>query len=446
MFQRSIIAALQDWKESENRKPLVLRGARQVGKTTVINEFGKRFDNYLYFNMENPTHFKLFEMDVPLQEMLPLLFGTLGLERKAGSVLIFIDEIQESPKAISRLRYFYEQLPELHVIAAGSLLENIVDVKESFPVGRVQYMALRPCSFKEFVGALGKGSLLNAITQPEYSQPFHSELMYLFQQYMLVGGMPEAVDRYARHRDLLALDDLFDTLIQAYKDDAEKYVKGNKMTETVRFLLSYGWAFAGQTVTLAGFAGSAYKSREVGEAFRLLEKAMLLELVYPTSSPALPIVPQTKRMPKLIWFDTGLVNFQAGVRNEIIGASDISDVWRGNIAEQVVAQELLALTNKVSQKRSFWAKANNGAEVDFVYLHNSKVYPIEVKNGHNAHLRSLQVFMQQSPADVAVRVWAKPYSVDKVKSSSGKEFKLINLPFYLLYMLDDILEKVEAGD
>ena len=128
------------------------------------------------------------------------------------------------------------------------------------------------------------------------------------RKYAIIGGMPEAVQKYAESQDIIALDDIYETLVQSYKDDSEKYVRGNKLTDVVRFILSYGWAFSGETITLGNFANSGYKSREVGEAFRLLEKAMLLELTYPVSSTQLPSIPETKRMPKLIWFDTGLVS------------------------------------------------------------------------------------------------------------------------------------------
>ena len=165
MFKREIFSRLEDWKQEAHHKPLILRGARQVGKTTVVNEFGLLFDNYLYFNLERKEHVRLFEMDIPLDDLVNMLFASLGKQQKQGSTLIFIDEIQNSPKTIALLRYFYEQRPELYIIAAGSLLENIIDVKVSFPVGRVQYMALRPCSFYEFLGAIGKDNLLTILTQ-----------------------------------------------------------------------------------------------------------------------------------------------------------------------------------------------------------------------------------------------------------------------------------------
>lgn len=443
MFRRNIISKLEAWKQDKKHKPLILRGARQVGKTTVVNEFGSQFDNYLYFNLERNENAKLFEMEIPLDDLVNMLYASVGKVKKEGTTLVFIDEIQNSPKTIALLRYFYEQRPDLYVIAAGSLLENLVDVKVSFPVGRVQYLALRPCSFSEFLGAIGKNNLLAVLSQKaEYTVAFHEQLMHLFNQYTIVGGMPEAVQQYAETQDVIGIEDVYETLVQAYKDDSEKYVRGNKLTDVVRFILSYGWAFSGETITLGNFANSGYKSREVGEAFRLLEKAMLLELVYPVSSTQLPIIPETKRMPKLIWFDTGLVNYQTGIRKEIIGSTDMVDSWRGHIAEQITAQELLTLDDRVGQHRSFWAKPNNGAEVDFIFAHNSKLYPIEVKSGTNAHLRSLQVFMDSSGVNIAIRIWSKPYSVDKVKTIHGKEFTLINLPFYLIGNLRSVLDAV----
>ena len=393
--------------------------------------------------MERNENVKLFEMDINIDDLVSMLFASLGKIKKDGKTLIFIDEIQNSPKTIALLRYFYEQRPDLYVVAAGSLLENLIDVKVSFPVGRVQYLALRPCSFYEFLGAINKNELLAILSQkPELTVAFHEQLMHQFNQYAIIGGMPEAIQQYAETKDVVAIEDVYETLVQAYKDDAEKYVVGNKLTDTVRFILSYGWAFAGETITLGNFANSGYKSREVGDAFRLLEKAMLLELVYPVSSTQMPVIPETRRMPKLIWFDTGLVNYQAGIRSEIIGSTDMVDAWRGHIAEQITAQELLALEDRVGQHRAFWAKPNNGAEVDFVVSHDSRLYPIEVKSGTNSHLRSLQVFMDSSNVDVAIRIWSKPYSVDEIKTVNGKTFKLVNLPFYLIGRIHDILNAV----
>lgn len=443
MFQREILQLLSQWVENDHRKPLVLRGARQVGKTTVVNELGKQFDNYLYLNLENEQTAKLFEIQVTTEELIILLFAQKNMKRKEGRTLIFMDEIQNSPKAVAKLRYFYEETPEIYVIAAGSLLESLIDVHISFPVGRVQYMTLRPCSFREYLGAMGENSMGEILKMPRMTIAFHETLMKHFNFYTTIGGMPEVVSEYAQHRDIVRLSSIYDSLLKGYQDDVEKYAKGEKQTDVIRFILSEGWSKAGQTIKLGNFAGSSYKASDVGNAFRTLEKTMLLELVYPSTSADLPAIGELKRSPKLIWLDTGLVNYSAQIQKEIFGSMDIMSVWRGMIAEQIVAQELLTLDNSVNSKRKFWLRGNDSsAEVDFIYIHNSKVYPIEVKSGHKAHLKSLHSFMDRSSNHVGIRVWTEPFSIDEVVTATGKPFKLINLPFYLIGMLPHILDEI----
>ncbi len=444
MFNRQITNELLKWKTAERHRPMVVRGARQVGKTTIVHEFGKDFENYLYFNLERNDDRDLLEMDMPLDNLIALFFARKGVRQSPGNTLLFFDEIQNSPKTIARLRYYYEDAPQVHVIAAGSLLENVVDVKTSFPVGRVDYLPVRPCSFREFMAATGHSEQLAVMETPEYTIPFHREYMSYFNQYCIVGGMPEVVQHFADHGDVLAIDPIFSRLVRGYVDDVEKYTRTSKLTDTVRFLLQYSPYQAGATITLGKFEGSDYKSREVGEAFRLLQKAMLLELVYPTTSTQIPAMPEPRRMPKLFWFDTGIVNYVAGIKSDLIGANDILDVWRGRIGEQIVAQELLTLNNDINQTRAFWTrgKGENGAEVDLVWRVGSKLVPIEVKSGHNSHLRSLHSFIDDAPIDFAVRVWSGAFGVNDVTTTRNhKPFRLINLPFYLVGILEHIINR-----
>ena len=213
----------------------------------------------------------------------------------------------------------------------------------------------------------------------------------------------------------------------------------------MRHIVTYGWAHAGETITLGNFAGSRYGAREVGEAFNVLAKAMLLELIYPSTSTSMPALPEMKRHPKLAWLDTGLVNYSAGVRDAVISSLNLLDVWRGRIAEHLVAQELLALSNKVLARRSFWTSGKGGstAEVDFTLSHKSNLFPIEVKAGSNSHLRSLHSFIDKAPIDVAIRVWNQPFSTNDVVTTIGrKPFKLVNIPFYLVGNLPHILDNL----
>ncbi len=445
MFKRDILFDLEEWAGKSPRKPLVLRGARQVGKTTIVHQFGKNFDNYLYVNLEDKNAANFFEASRPAAELLIDLFTYYNKPRVSGRTLLFIDEIQNSKSAIAKLRYFYEETPELYVIAAGSLLESLMDTHISFPVGRVEYMAMRPCSFREFLTANGEELLRKRIEEnPGNAINFHQKLSAMFNRYALLGGMPEVINTYVETADIPSLTPIYDSLLQGYRDDVEKYARNRTQLEVIRHILQTGWAEAGKSITLGGFGGSAYKAREVGEAFRTLEKALLLELVYPTTTTSAPIQPELKRAPKLLWLDVGLVNFAAEIQREVFGAQDILDAWRGMVAEQLVAQELLTLTHRVGIRRSFWIrnKAGASAEVDFVWNSGEKIIPIEVKSGNNAHLRSLHSFVNNSElCNLAVRIWSQPLSIDEVKTNEGRKFKLLNVPFYLVGYLPRLVNE-----
>jgi predicted AAA+ superfamily ATPase len=446
MFIRSIETELNTWFSSKYRKPLILRGARQVGKTTVVNSFGKQFDNFLSINLEKSSAKQLIESTDEVKKLMPLLFLYCDVARKTGTTLLFIDEIQSSPHAVALLRYFYEVLPEIHVIAAGSLLETLLDIDKiiSLPVGRVQYLALHPCSFIEYLNAMGDGRFIELIKNATLPQAFHQVLIQHFNIYSLIGGMPEAVARYAEECDIVALSSTYNELLNAYKNDVEKYAETSTQVDVIRYILEEGWAFSGQTITFGEFAGSSYKARETNEAFRTLSKAMLLELMYPTTNVIMPATSDLKKSPKLFWLDAGLVNYSAGIQKEYILSKDLMDTWRGIAAEQIVAQELKALSHNVGQKRNFWMRNKRGstAEVDFVYIHDGKIIPIEVKSGHNAHLKSIHQFMNETNHDIAVRIWSGVYSIDNVKTISGKTFRLVNLPFYMISALSEILNKL----
>ena len=442
MFERNSITELEKWAAKSNRKPLILRGSRQVGKTTLVDGFSRNFENYLYLNFEkNPSAITLFEKEQEIDDLVAEIFLFCNKENKPGKTLLFIDEIQNSKMAIAKLRYFYEaRLPDLYVIAAGSLLETVLNKKVSFPVGRVEYLAVRPCVFSEFLNAIGEKQLEKALSDHRIPEALHSKTMNLFNTFTLIGGMPEVIADYAENKNFVGLSSIYESLLTGYRDDIEKYTRNETMSQTVRHILQSGWKFAAERITLGNFAGSSYKAREMGEAFRTLEKTFILELCYPTTDYLVPIAKDLKRSPKLLWLDCGLVNYAAGVQKEVFGVADILDAWRGKIAEQIVAQELLALDCRVSNQRNFWVrnKKDSDAEVDFILQKDSKVIPIEVKSGHNAKLKSLHLFMEEAPHDIAVRVWSQPFSIDEITTQKGKKFRLINLPFYYVGVLDKI--------
>lgn len=443
MFYRKSINSLRNWAANKRRKPLVIRGARQVGKTTVIEMFAKEFDTFLHLDLERKAHKDIFSINDTPEDVLNAVYLLNNKTKKKGRVLLFIDEIQNSPEAVALLRYFYEDMPEIYVIAAGSLLESLIDIHISFPVGRVEYLALHPCSFSEFLGALGEDAIRDTLLSVELPSAIHHHVTKLFNEYALVGGMPEAVELYAESHDLVALRKVYDTILSGYQDDTEKYARNDTERNVLRHILMNGWRFAGQRITFERFADSNYKSREMGEAFRTLEKAMVLELSYPTVCTSIPISPDYKKSPKLLWLDTGLVNHVAGLQQELFGLKDISESWKGKIAEHIVAQGLFSMEESVLAKRNFWVRnaRNSQAEVDFVQQYDRHLLPIEIKSGDNSKLKSLHLFMEQSPGTLAVRFWNNPLSKDTVILPSGKQYTLLNVPFYYAECVDEVIKK-----
>ena len=301
----------------------------------------------------------------------------------------------------------------------------------------------RPCSFLEFLGAIGNDFDAKLIKNQEVRSVVHDRVIRDFYDYILVGGMPAAVSEYAKNRDILAVKDVYQSLLQSYNEDVEKYTKNPNTVRVIRSILHVGWYSAGKEISFEKFGKTSFSSREMSTAFQTIQTAMLLELVYPTSATQMPLQPNFRKRPKLLWLDTGLVNFFAGIQKEVFSVRDITDVWRGRIAEHIVAQELLTLDDSVLTKRNFWRRDKDGsdAEVDFVYAFDGMAIPVVVKSGNNAHLRSLHLYMDECPHNIAVRVWSQPFSVDEVTTQKGKIFKLINLPFYYVGVLEDILKR-----
>lgn len=444
VIQRNTLNKLRAWRFSETRKPLVLRGARQVGKTTLVKEFAKEYDIFLHLNLEKEDDCALFEANNDVNLLIQAIFMHKRQQQRNGSTLLFIDEIQNSRRAVAMLRYFYEEANHIHVIAAGSLLETVMDLRKiSFPVGRVEFMALRPCSFTEFQNGTGDDFDAENVCNLNVIPAIHERVMRQFREYTLVGGMPAAIVQYAKKRDVLSVSSIYTSLLQTYKDDVEKYSSSTALIKVIRTILEVGWTQAAEAIVFEGFANTNYRSREISEAFQTLSKAMLMELVYPTGEVQSPVLPNQRRKPKLLWLDTGLVNFAVGLQQDVFSTPDINDVWRGRIAEHIVGQELIALNDNILAKRSYWRNDKHGsdAEVDFLYPFQGLQIPIEVKSGHNARLRSLHQFMDATNHGLAIRFWSKPYSVDDVTTPNGKHFRLVNVPFYYAGQVEPILGK-----
>lgn len=442
MFERNIQNELKKWVLSYPRKPLVLRGARQVGKTTAINQFSTQFKQYIYLNLELPEDRAPFEQFKNLETLLQAIFFLKNKRIDTKSeTLLFIDEIQEVPQAIHVLRYFYEQEPTIPVIAAGSMLETLFDKSVSFPVGRVDYKVLRPVSFPEFLSATGETTALEQLTKLPIASFAHSKLLSLFRTYALIGGMPEVVSHYAQHKDLVALAPIYDSLIASYMDDAEKYATNQSQLQVIRHVIRASYAQAGKRIKFQGFGNSNYKSKEVGEALRTLQKALLIHLIYPDTGYVLPLIPDQKKSPRLHVLDSGLLNYFVGIQKEILSSENLNGVYQGTLIEHLVGQELLAIQFNALSTLHFWVKEKKQslAEIDYLLPFDSQLIPIEVKAGSEGTLKSLHLFMDEVPHAMAVRFFAGEMSISKITTLKGKSFHLLNLPYYLVSQLEHYL-------
>ncbi|MBF9014430.1 MULTISPECIES: ATP-binding protein [unclassified Oceanispirochaeta] len=449
MIKRKIVDELRHWAKKENRKPLILRGARQVGKTTAVEMFSHDFEQYIYLNLEQKADRDLFEQDLPVDKVLEAVFFLKDSDPDEKSTLLFIDEIHNSTKAVSMLRYLYEEAEDLFVVCAGSLLEVYLDKEQiSFPVGRVEFLYMHPLTFEEYLRARNQKAvfdLFQSVPVPDYA---HDKILELFHEYSLIGGMPEICAEYLKHHDLSRLAPIYESLLISYTDDAAKYASGRSMYQVIRHIIETSPMEAGKRMKFQGFGNSSYRSRESGEAFRILERSMLISLSYPVTDFDYPLIPNKKKSPRLQFLDTGLLNYYSGIQKQLLNPKDLNSLYRGRIAEHIVGQEILAKEIISFRKPVFWVRENSGAssEIDFILQYGKYPVPVEVKSGKTGRLRSLHYYMEHSKQTVAVRLYADKILKQEIDTPGGSKYTLWNLPYYLAGKIMDYLEYSEIED
>jgi predicted AAA+ superfamily ATPase len=353
---------------------------------------------------------------------------------------VFIDEIQELPKAIGLLRYFHEDLPEIFVIAAGSLLEFALDKVSSFPVGRVDFLYIHPVTFEEFLIASNTDKMVDifhTVPLPDFA---HDILLTEFNTYAILGGMPQILQQYLNKTPISNLKKYYNRLWQSYVSDIEKYAKNTSEKNVLRFLMQAA-PYEKNRISFERFGNSNFRSREIGDAMRALDLAGIIRLIYPSTSLAPPIVADYKKRPRLQFLDTGLLAQVLSLQGRMIGLSDLCDFERGKIIQHLVTQELIAVHDEFNYKPNFWVRENkdSNSEVDLLYHFEDKIIPIEIKSGKQGTLRSLHQFVERSNHPYAVRMYAGKFSIENHTTPGGKEYKLMNLPYFLTRKMDDYL-------
>ena len=454
-MDRNQFTFLENWLAMPNRKPLVLRGARQVGKSTLVRLFAERCQRPLAeVNLERHADLApAFARNDPAY-----LLNVLEALPRVGPIgpggLLFLDEIQTVPEAIAALRYFREDMSDLPVLAAGSLLDfALADHRFSMPVGRVAYLPMGPMTFTEFLRAVDEGKLTSLITAFEFERDLdpviHNRLMELLRTYFVTGGMPEAVQAFARSRRLRDVIDVHNSIIDTYREDFPKYVGSRSLPRIVN-VFNFTARNIGKKVKYIHFSRGD-KAATIREDIELLCMARVLSKVVHSHSNGLPLQADAEsRVYKLIFMDIGLMNAVCGLGwTAIESMSDSRLVNEGAMAEQFIGQHLRdLLAGTLNRELTYWLREGRAtnAEVDYVAAFDGRVVPIEVKAGTSGSLKSLHQFVAEKGVSLAVRFAAAPPSIQTVRTSVQRggtrtdvTYRLISLPLYLVERLPSLL-------
>lgn len=440
-MKRDLEESLLAWKNQQMRKPLILRGARQVGKTFLVERFLKNhFSSLVKIDFEQTREAQgCFNTLIP-EKIVGRLEVLSGQKIIPGQTLLFLDEIQVCPQAIMALRYFKEQMPLLHVIAAGSLLEFALnDSNFSMPVGRVEYLFLKPFSFVEFLTATGNDLLRERLASATLANPpdeiLHDKALQALREYMILGGMPAVIEEYNASKSWLNSQREQSIILNTYRDDFGKYAKYSQQ-KCLQGLFDKAPGFVGEVFHYSK-ADRQIDPRQMRMALEKLTHAGLIYPVHAVSANGLPLLlTKNEKKFKLYFLDIGLVHRAMHLDLELLLKEDLMLLNRGALAEQFVAQELLAYSDRHEQRElSYWMREKSGssAEVDFVIQEGMSIIPVEVKSGTSGRLRSLHLFVEEKKSKLAIRISQHPLNFQE---------GILSVPLYLIRQIPTLLRSL----
>lgn len=430
-MRRNAIHDLIDWKTREDRKPLVLKGARQVGKTWLMKEFGANYyDNFVYFNFDEEDQLKsIFEMNKNPQRIIELLSLIVGEKIIPGETLIIFDEIQECPDALNSLKYFKEKANEYHVIAAGSLLGTLLAEPKSYPVGMINLLNIYPMTFDEFLGAADPALYKyyeSVQKEQDIEEIFHERLLEAYSYYLIIGGMPECVSSWVNHKDPARISQIQKELIEVYENDFSKH---NGKVNSGRILMVFR-SIASQLAKpnekfMYGAVREGGRAREFEEAIEWLVSAGMLNRVCNVSKAEHPLSAFDKlNQFKLFLFDTGLLKQMAGIDNRAILLNSAFQ-FKGPLTENYVLQQL---RGQFEVEPRYYSTKNS--EIDFVLQNGPEIIPVEAKGGEDKSAPSFKRFIADHCPRHALRFSRRGYR---------KDGSITNIPLYLARKTRELL-------
>ena len=431
---REKIEELKKWKNSETRKPLIIRGARQVGKTWLMKEFGEKYyQKCAYINFDDNSRMnKLFEEDFDIDRIIQGLKIESGVNIEAENTLIILDEIQETPKALKALKYFCENAREYHIISAGSLLGVAIHEGTSFPVGKVDFLDLTPLSFFEFLEALGENELLKLLKSNDFNMitVFETKLKEYLKIYYYVGGMPEVVNAYIENKDLNETREIQKKLLDAYEQDFSKHAPTNVVPRIRQLWNNIPTQLAKENKKfIYGLIREGARAREYEIALSWLIDCGLIYQVNRVNTAKIPLSAyQDFNAFKLYLLDVGLLTAMAGVdAKTLLEGNEVFQEFKGSLTEQYVLCQIKECTNLDT---FYWSSDTGTAEIDFITQIDGNNVPIEVKANENLQSKSLKSFVQKYNTKINIRT---------SMSSYRKEDWLINIPLYSIGNIEKII-------
>lgn len=395
-MNRDLHKQLLRWKNHPLRMPLIIRGARQVGKSWLVRDFSNQFEHIIELNFDKDTEAKsLFTDTIDIKKLLERINYYTGIPIEPGKTLLFLDEIQECENALRSLRYFKEDFPELHVIAAGSLIDFAIE-KVGIPVGRVQFLYLYPLSFAEFLTAIGRDDLRHMLYQEYPSDAIHALINDHVKTYSMIGGLPDVVQAWIDHQDLYLCQEVQDAIINTYRQDFEKYARSNQI-HYVDLLFNKVPEQLGSKFIYShvDYEAAHYQLKN---ALTLLKKAGIVTYCFHSAGQGFPLAAATNlKKFKVFFFDIGLAQRILGVDLKNWITQPVLPQHQGSIAEQYVAQQLIAHSDSSSPAELYYwhrEQKSSNAEVDFLVAKNTTIIPVEVKSGERGKLKSLRLFLQ----------------------------------------------------
>jgi len=436
-MERVLMPRLVEWAQKSDRKPLIIMGARQVGKTWLMREFGRNnFKDVFYLNFENtPGMVELFSGEIQPQRIIDYLSALHGKRIIANETLMIFDEVQEVPRALTSLKYFAEEAPEYAICCAGSLLGIALHKNTSFPVGKVEFLTLEPLSFEEYLMANDEQLLLNQIHSHNIEPIpvlFSEKLIDYLKQYFIVGGMPAAVMKWIESRDFYTVESVQSAILLSYEQDFSKHAPSHLVPKIRHIWNSIPGQLARENKKfIYGLAKDGARAREYEDALMWLKDSGLIRQLFRTTQATFPLKAYIDlKSFKIFHLDIGLLRVMSGLSPEIIIEKEaVFKEFKGAITEQYVLQQLSGMAEI---KDCYYWTTDATAEIDFLFSYKNLIIPVEVKAGENLHAKSLRVYIEKYKPDISIRT-----SLRNLQYSEG----LINIPLFVFFELISIISK-----